>query len=125
MTARSTELANAALDEHASEIRREISRRQSVHEDYAREMGDEVRRLGAILEEQRGARIAYGERIAGTLEGEFQKVHEAIVAEQKLRFEAEGTMLHMVEDVCQRIRDEVRQERAQREAVQGKLLGLL
>merc|ERR1712187_151539 len=83
------------------------------------------RRMAAILEEQRSARIEYGERIAQSLETEFQKVQDAIVAEQKLRFEAEGTMLHMVEDVYHRIRREVQQERSQREAVQGKLLGLL
>lgn len=125
MEARAEEVAAAVVAEQREEIRRDFARRDAVHEDYAREIGDEVKRLAVILEEQRSTRIEYCERIVQSLEAEFQKVHEAIVAEQKLRFEAEGTMLRMVEDFCTRIRGEIRQERSQREAVQGKLLGLL
>merc|ERR1712232_736817 len=82
--------------------------------------------MGAsVLEEQRVARVESGERIAASLEAEFQKLQEAVAAEEKLRFEAEGTMLGMVEDVRSRMLGEIKQERVEREAVQSKLLGLL
>merc|ERR1712107_220710 len=89
------------------------------------ELSEEVKHITTILAEQTAARTEYGERIASSLENEFSKVQEAVMAEQKLRFEAEGTMLRMVEDVCLRLRGEIQQERLEREAVQGKLLGLL
>eukprot|EP00933_Yihiella_yeosuensis_P062501 TRINITY_DN6545_c0_g1_i1.p1 TRINITY_DN6545_c0_g1~~TRINITY_DN6545_c0_g1_i1.p1 ORF type:complete len:321 (+),score=73.38 TRINITY_DN6545_c0_g1_i1:96-1058(+) len=124
--ARNCEAAGEShLAEAREELQKEQSRREAVHDQYAQEVGEEVRRLDVLLEEQRSARLEYGERIVGSLEGEFQKVHDAIVAEQKQRFEAEGTMLRMVEDVCTRVRSEIQQERDQRQAVQGKLLGLL
>jgi len=122
---RSEEVMATCLAAHQEDIQRDQLRRHTVHEDYAREIGEEVTRIAVILEEQRATRIEYGERIVESLEAEFQRVQQAIVSEQKLRFEAEGTMLRMVEDVCGRIRGEIQQERTQREAVQGKLLGLL
>eukprot|EP00931_Biecheleriopsis_adriatica_P007383 TRINITY_DN108673_c0_g1_i1.p1 TRINITY_DN108673_c0_g1~~TRINITY_DN108673_c0_g1_i1.p1 ORF type:complete len:370 (-),score=78.62 TRINITY_DN108673_c0_g1_i1:34-1104(-) len=107
------------------ELLKEQSRRETVHDEYAKEISEEVQRLSVLLEEQRSARMEYGERIVGVLEAEFQKVHDSIVAEQKLRFEAESTMLRMVEDVCGRLGGEIRQERSARENVQNKLLSLL
>lgn len=119
------EVSEMYVSQLRKEIQKEESQRETVHDGYAREIGDEVRRLALLLEEQRTARLEYGERIVSSLEAEFQKVHGAIVAEQRQRFDAEGTMLRMVEDVCTRIRHEIQQERTQRQAVQGKLLGLL
>lgn len=122
---RAEDIASARITELHDEMRRERLSSQTVQEDYTREIGEEVRRLTSILEEQRSCRSEYGDRIVASLEAEFQKVQEAVVAEQKLRFEAEGMMLRMVEDVCSRMRGEIQQERSDREAVQGKLLGLL
>lgn len=113
------------LRAHQEEILRSRQQHGQVQQTFAREIGDEVKRLSAILEEQKASRVEYGERIVASLEGEYQKVHENIVSEQKFRFEAEGTMLRMVEDVCTRMRLEVQQERTEREEVQAKLLGLL
>lgn len=122
---KSGELSNQILAEHRQELERHKAQFEKAHEQSSRELGDEVSRIGSILEEHRASRVEYGERIAAGLEAEFHKVQEAIVAEQKLRFEAEATMLKMVEDVCSRMRGEIQQERVEREAVQGKLLGLL
>merc|ERR1740129_489770 len=122
---RAEEVGSARLSELRDELRRERVAHESVQDGYSREIGEEVRRLTSILEEQRGTRVEYGERIVSSLEGEFQKVQEAVAAEQKLRIDAEGTMMRMVEDVCSRMRGEIQQERIEREAVQGKLLGLL
>lgn len=85
----------------------------------------EVDRVGGILEEQRMAREAYGDRILSSLQAEFQKVSDAIHAERNLRHEAQHTMQRMVQDVCMRIRGEIQQERDTRETVQNRLLGLL
>jgi len=125
MTARLEEANHTAIEECHAEVEKECQTREAVHHNYAREIGEEVQRLAVHLEEQRTARMEYGERIVGNLEAEFQKVHDGILSEQKLRFEAEATMLRMVEDVCSRLRGEIHKEKTQREAVQGKLLGLL
>eukprot|EP00930_Biecheleria_cincta_P003827 TRINITY_DN104738_c0_g1_i1.p1 TRINITY_DN104738_c0_g1~~TRINITY_DN104738_c0_g1_i1.p1 ORF type:complete len:353 (-),score=83.97 TRINITY_DN104738_c0_g1_i1:155-1213(-) len=125
MTAHLEEAGHAAIEECRAEVQKECQAREAVHHNYAREIAEEVQRLMVHLEEQRTARMEYGERIIGSLEAEFQKVHDAILSEQKLRFDAEATMLRMVEDVCSRLRGEIHKEKMQREAVQGKLLGLL
>jgi len=125
LEAKSEEVSNARLAEIREEFQRSQEKHSVTHIELTRQIGDEVKHITTMLEEQRVARTEYGERIVVSLEGEFQKVHDAVVAEQKLRFEAEGTMLRMVEDVCSRMRGEIQQERLEREAVQGKLLGLL
>lgn len=125
MAAHLDEAGQTAIEECHAEVEKECQKRTAVHNDYAREIGEEVQRLAVHLEEQRTSRMEYGERIVGNLEAEFQKVHDAILSEQKLRFDAEATMLRMVEDVCGRLRGEIHKEKTQREAVQGKLLGLL
>lgn len=122
---RSEELGSQRLQELREELARHREQQSALQTDYSRELSDEVDRISTLLEEQRNTRVDYGDRIAQSLEGEFQKVQEAIVSEQKLRFEAEGTMLRMVEDVCSRMRGEIQQERGEREVVQSKLLGLL
>merc|ERR1740129_395031 len=94
---RAEDVGSARLSELREELRRERVAHESVQDGYSREIGEEVRRLTRILEEQRGTRIEY----------------------------AEGTMMRMVEDVCSRVRGEIQQERIEREAVQGKLIGLL
>jgi len=93
--------------------------------ELAQRLGHEVYRIGGSLEEQRDAREEYGERIQASLQAEFQKVEDAVLAERDLRHEAQHTMQRMVQDVCMRIHGEVQQERETREAVQGRLLGLL
>lgn len=125
LEAKSEEASNAKLAEFREDLQRTQEKHVTSCADLTRQVGDDVKRITAMLEEQRAARTDYGERIVVSLEGEFQKVHDAVVAEQKLRFEAEGTMLRMVEDICSRMRGEIQQERSEREAVQGKLLGLL
>eukprot|EP00927_Polykrikos_kofoidii_P057672 TRINITY_DN51839_c0_g1_i1.p1 TRINITY_DN51839_c0_g1~~TRINITY_DN51839_c0_g1_i1.p1 ORF type:complete len:297 (+),score=62.22 TRINITY_DN51839_c0_g1_i1:132-1022(+) len=110
---------------HQQELARQREQFQKTHDDHSREIGGEIVRISAALDEHRVARVECGERIAAGLESEFNKVQEAILTEQKLRFDAESTMLKMVEDVCSRIRGEIHQERLEREAVQGKLLSLL
>ncbi|CAE7461215.1 unnamed protein product, partial [Symbiodinium pilosum] len=113
------------VEDCRSELLKEQSQRETVHDDYGREIGEEVQRLQALFEKQRILRVEYGEQIVSHLEAEFQKVHDAIVSEQQLRFEAEGMMLRMVEDVCGKLHAEIQQERSQREVVQNKLLSLL
>lgn len=125
MEARAEELCSRSLAEHQAAVRRHRDEHAAVQKDYARELGEEVKRIAAILEEQRHSRAESGDRISVSLEAEFQKIQEALAAEERLRYEAEGTMLKMVEDVCTRMRGEVRQERDEREAVQEKLLTLL
>eukprot|EP00929_Paragymnodinium_shiwhaense_P016376 TRINITY_DN124690_c0_g1_i1.p1 TRINITY_DN124690_c0_g1~~TRINITY_DN124690_c0_g1_i1.p1 ORF type:complete len:291 (+),score=93.99 TRINITY_DN124690_c0_g1_i1:72-944(+) len=122
---RSEVIAQQRVEEHRQELLRQRQQHQEGVDNFTRELGDELRRISAILDEQRASRLEYGERIAQSLEVEFQKVNEAVLAEQGLRYEAEGTMLRMVEDVCSRLRGEISQERLEREAVQAKLLGLL
>lgn len=119
------EAADTRLNELREALRRERSAHEAAQQDYAKELGEEVRRLSAAVDEHRESRSDYGERIASSLESEFEKVQDAIVAEQQVRFEAESTMVHMVEDVAARMRAEVQAERDEREAVQCKLLGLL
>eukprot|EP00401_Gymnodinium_catenatum_P018377 CAMPEP_0117555802 /NCGR_PEP_ID=MMETSP0784-20121206/51466_1 /TAXON_ID=39447 /ORGANISM="" /LENGTH=282 /DNA_ID=CAMNT_0005353027 /DNA_START=108 /DNA_END=956 /DNA_ORIENTATION=+ len=119
------EIGNQRIAEYHQELRSNREQQESLHAELSSEIGHEVIRIGAALEEQRAARTQYGERVAASLEDEFSKLDEAIASEQKLRFEAESTMLRMVEDVCSRMRGEIQQERLEREAVQGKLLGLL
>jgi len=119
------ELTAQRFGEHQVDLARHREQRSAAHEETSRVLGEEVRRIASILEEQRAARIESGDRIAASLDAEFQKIHEAIVAEEKLRFDAEGTMLSMVEDVRSKMIGEIQQERHEREAVQSKLLGLL
>jgi len=123
--ARIEEAADTRLNELREALRRERSAHESAQQDYAKELGEEVRRLSAAVDEHRESRSEYGERTASSLEGEFEKVQGAILAQQKVRLEAEGSMRRMVEDVAARMRAEVQAEREEREAVQGKLLGLL
>lgn len=125
LEARMEELSSSSVAEALEGFRREDRRREAQRKDVARELQDETRRLAAMLEEQRASRIEYGERVAESLEAEFCKVEEALAAEQKLRCEAEGGMARMVEDVRRKMSWEIQTERSQREAVQGKLLGLL
>jgi hypothetical protein len=122
---RAEDLAAARVAELGDELRRDRVAHESVHEECSRQIGEEVSRLNAILQEQHNSRVEYGERIVSSLEGEFQKVGEAVRDEERRRNEAEGTMLRMVEDMCSGMRGEIQQERSEREAVQGKLLGLL
>lgn len=122
---RTEEAADTRLNELRDALRRERSAHEAAQQDYAKELGDEVRRLSTSLDEHRESRSDYGERIASSLEAEFEKVQDAIVAEQQVRFEAESTMVRMVEDVAARMRAEVQAERDEREAVQCKLLCLL
>jgi len=119
------ESTDAVVGDCRAEFLKEQSRREAVHDEYGREIGEEVQRLHVLLEKQQSTRAEYGEQIIAHLEAEFQKVHDAIVSEQQLRFEAEGMMLRMVEDVCGRLHGEIQKERSQREAVQNKLLCLL
>jgi len=118
-----------AVAQRGNELREELLRNRSAHEgsrtDYAHEIGEEVKRLGSVLEEHRDSRMSSGERVVAALEGDFQKVRDAVAMEQRLRSEAESTMLHMVEDVSSRMRGEIASERQEREAAQGRLLGLL
>lgn len=123
--ARIEEAADTRLNELRDALQRERSAHEAAQQDYAQELGEEVRRLSASVDEHRESRSEYGERIASSLETEFEKVQDAIVSEQKVRFEAESTMVRMVEDVAARMRAEVQAERQEREQVQGKLLGLL
>lgn len=122
---RAEELSAARLAELGDELRRERLAHETVQEEYTREIGDEVRRLNGILEDQHNSRVEYGDRIIASLEGEFQKVETSVQDEERRRYEAQGTMLRMVEDMCSGMRGEIQQEREEREAVQGKLLGLL
>jgi len=123
--ARFEEEGKACLVQCHQELENLYSKRRAVHDGFGREITDEVQRLSVLLEEQRTARMYIGERIVGNLEAEFQKVHDAVVLEQKMRFEAESTMVKMVQDVSKKLKDEVREEKEKREAVQAKLLGLL
>lgn len=125
MAARLEEKGARCLSEMKESVRTMRLQRDAECEDHTRKIGEDVFRIRGILEEQRVARAQYGERIGASLEGECRRMQGEIVAEQKLRFEAEGSMLRMVEDVCSRMRADIQQERLQREAVQGKLLGLL
>lgn len=122
---RAEDLASNRLSELGDELRRERLAHESVQEEYTREIGEEVRRLTAILEDQHRTRTEYGDRIVTSLEGEFGKVQQSILDEERRRYEAEGTMLRMVEDMCSGMRGEIQQERTEREAVQAKLLTLL
>jgi len=122
---RAEDLASSRIAELGDELRRERLAHESVQEEYTREIGEEVRRLTAILEDQHKTRTEYGDRIVASLEGEFVKVQQAVHDEERRRYEAEGTMLRMVEDMCSGMRGEIQQERNEREAVQGKLLTLL
>lgn len=122
---RAEDLASSRLEELGNEMRRERLAHESVQEEYTREIGEEVRRLTAILEDQHKTRTEYGDRIVSSLEAEFGKVQQAILDEERQRYEAEGTMLRMVEDMCSGMRGEIQQERDEREAVQAKLLTLL
>lgn len=123
--ARREEAADTRLNELRDALRRERSAHDSAQQDYAKELGEEVRRLSTAADEHREARSEYGERIASSLEAEFEKLQDAILSQQQVRFEAESAMVRMVEDVGARMRAEVRAERDEREAVQSKLLGLL
>jgi len=125
MESRAEDLSSSRVSDLAEELRRGHLADQTVRDDYTREIGEELRRLTAIFEDQRNSRKEYGERISTSLEGEFQKVQEAIGEEERRRYEAQGTMLRMVEDMCSGMRGEIQQERTEREAVQNKLLGLL
>jgi len=125
LEARVDELGSSCLAEAVEEFRREERRREAQRKEVACELEDETRRLGAMLEEQRTFRIECGERVAESLEAELCKVEEAISAEQQLRCDAEETMARMVEDVRRKISWEIQHESTQRQAVQGKLLGLL
>eukprot|EP00932_Pfiesteria_piscicida_P021040 SRR837773.7835.p1 GENE.SRR837773.7835~~SRR837773.7835.p1 ORF type:complete len:233 (-),score=76.16 SRR837773.7835:35-670(-) len=100
-------------------------RPEDGYADLADRLSCEVDRVGGILEEQRLAREGYGDRIQNSLQAEFQKVEDAILAERALRHEAQHSMQRMVQDVCMRIRGEIQQERDTRETVQNRLLGLL
>jgi len=123
--ARTEELGDASLVEHREELRQNHRKREAAHEGQAREFSEEVKRIAAMLDEQRALRVQHGDSVREALEKEFNLLQDAITTEQRLRFETEGTMLRMVEEVCGKMHDEIRQERSQREAVQGKLLGLL
>lgn len=123
--ARTEELGDACLVEHREELRNHRRKREAVHEAHALECCEEVKRIAAMLDEQRALRVQHGDRVSEALEKEFRQLQDAITTEERLRFEAEGTMLRMVEEICGKMRDEIRQERSQREVVQGKLLGLL
>eukprot|EP00747_Dinoflagellata_sp_TGD_P070277 gnl/TRDRNA2_/TRDRNA2_156520_c0_seq1.p1 gnl/TRDRNA2_/TRDRNA2_156520_c0~~gnl/TRDRNA2_/TRDRNA2_156520_c0_seq1.p1 ORF type:complete len:303 (-),score=72.79 gnl/TRDRNA2_/TRDRNA2_156520_c0_seq1:219-1085(-) len=124
---RAVELAEARMRELREEVLREklTSPAGIPREDYAGEIGEEVRRLDDLVEEQRRARIDYGARIASSLEGEFSKMQEAMAAEQNQRFEAEGTMLRMLEDVCSKLEAEIVEEKSKRKCSQEKLLSML
>lgn len=123
--ARMEELGIARVDEHRRELIQAQGDYQTVREGYEREISEEVKRLQGLLEEQKASRADYGERINQSLEAQFQQVQQAVAEEEKLRTEAEGTMVRMVEDVCARVRSDIMHERQEREAVQGRLLGLL
>merc|ERR1719313_2931712 len=97
---RAEELAASRVAELSDELRRERLAHETVQDQYTREIGEEVRRLQAILEDQHNSRVEYGERIVSSLESEFQKVQEAVQDEERRRYEAEGTMLRMAEDMC-------------------------
>merc|ERR1712060_722098 len=125
MGVRANELTINCLADHRAGVQRTIGEEARSRLDYAREIEDEVNRLTGIMEDQRAARIEAGERAAGVLDAELQKVEDAVVTEQKLRFEAESTVQRMVEDLSARMVAEIQRERSQREAVQGKLLSLL
>lgn len=125
MEVRAGELSTHCLAEHRSWVQRTLDDEAKTHADYAREIQGEVNRLTAILEEQRVARVEVGEHCAGLIEAELKKVQCDVVAEQKLRFEAECTVQQMVERLGAKMKAEIDRERSQREAVQGKLLTLL
>merc|ERR1712187_668817 len=95
---RAHEYSAKGLEVHRVELAQHREENTRLHSEYSRELSDEVKRLSALMEEQRLARVEYGDRTVVSLEVELHKVNDAIVAEQKLRFEAEGTMLRMVED---------------------------
>merc|ERR1712232_442545 len=90
---RAEEVSSQQFEEHRQELSVMRSQQEQVHIRYEQELSEEVKHINTILAEQTAARTEYGERISSSLENEFSKVHEAVMAEQKLRFEAEGTML--------------------------------
>lgn len=125
LEARVDELGSRALADALEDFRRDERRREQQRKEVTRELEDGTARLAGMLEEQRASRVEYGERVAESLEGQLRKVEEALVAEQRLRCDAEESMGRMVEDVRHKMSLEIQHERSQREAVQGKLLGLL
>merc|ERR1711972_605041 len=65
---RANELTINCLADHRAEVQRTIGEEARSRSDYAHEIEDEVNRLTGLLEEQRAARIAIGERVAGLLD---------------------------------------------------------
>lgn len=126
MEARVEQLGDQRMADLREEgLRQLVPRNGGERTDHLQKIGEEVSRFTVHVEEQRSSRVKYGERILDSLSEEFAKVQEAILAEQKLRFDAESGILQMVEDMATRLRGELGEERGEREAVQGRLLTLL
>merc|ERR1719161_2906114 len=69
-------------ERHITELREELTKvrqfREASHEEYAQEVGEEVRRLDMDLQKETGVRTERGERIAGSLDSEFEQVQKAV-----------------------------------------------
>merc|ERR1712048_103039 len=59
---RAEDLASSRLAELGDELRRERLAQESVQGEYTHEIGEEVRRLTAILDDQCKSRTEYGDR---------------------------------------------------------------
>lgn len=123
--ARCEQIINARLFELREVYRRENTAQELVQQQFLRDIVDEVDQLRSLLSAHTSMRGEDGERIVACLDGELQKVHDATVEEQKLRVEAQGSMLKMVDDVHTRILTEIDAERLEREAAQSKFLSVL
>lgn len=106
-------------------VRDEQARQAREREARALEAGEELGRFALSLEEHRAAREECGERALGGLQAELRKASEAVSAEHLLRREAESAAGRRMEEVSSRVSAEIRQERAEREAGQARMLSLL
>uniref|UniRef100_A0A7S1AVR0 Uncharacterized protein n=1 Tax=Noctiluca scintillans TaxID=2966 RepID=A0A7S1AVR0_NOCSC len=117
--------AGARMTDLCEQFRKDRVAHTCVQEEFLREIGDEISRLGSALDAQRDTRVHHGDSIVARLETEFEEMQETLRAEQKLRSETQGALQQAVEDASSQLRAEIRRERDEREAVQGKLLDLL
>ncbi|CAK0874687.1 unnamed protein product [Prorocentrum cordatum] len=88
-------------------------------------VGQQVRQIREELEAERHARQGRSEGLLSSLEAELRGAREAMLAHSRQRFETEAKGVQLAEDVRAEIRELLRHEVAEREAVQDKLLSLL
>merc|ERR1712072_492755 len=119
-----TDSATDKCNELRGQINAEADERAFIEERHAQRV-EQVRQLASIIAAVRERRVVAVERITGKVGEEMATFGQYVTAEQGSRAEGEENILSMLENVTQKLQEEMKKERSAREQSEEAFFKLL